>query len=41
MHHSLANITISAHVRDLQRAMNPERPKRLRLPRLSRARQSR
>ena len=41
MHPSLANITISAHVRDLQRTMHAERPKRLRLPRLARIRQSR
>jgi hypothetical protein len=25
MHHSLSNITIEAHLRDLQRAMHPER----------------
>lgn len=41
MHPSLSNITISAHVRDLQRAMHPERRKRLRRPRVARSRQSR
>jgi hypothetical protein len=41
MHPSLSNITISAHVRDLHRAMHPERRKRLRRPRLARVRQSR
>ena len=41
MHPSLSNITIQAHVRDLQRAMHPERSKRPRRPRLARIRQSR
>ena len=41
MHPSLSNITISAHVRDLHRAMHPERRKRPRRPRLGRIRQSR
>jgi hypothetical protein len=41
MHHSLANMTINAHVRDLHRAMHPERRKRARRPRLARIRQSR
>jgi hypothetical protein len=41
MHPALTSITISAHVRDLQRAMHPERRKRLRRPRLARIRQSR
>jgi DnaJ-domain-containing protein 1 len=42
MHHSLSNTIISAHVRDLQRAMHPDRgSKRPRRPRLARIRQSR
>jgi hypothetical protein len=41
MHPSLSNITISAHVRDLQRAMHPEPSKHPRFPRLARIRQSR
>jgi hypothetical protein len=41
MHPALTSITINAHVRDLQRAMHPERRKRLRRPRLSRIRQGR
>jgi hypothetical protein len=41
MHPSLSNITIKAHVRDLQRAMHPERSKRPRRPRVARIRQSR
>ena len=43
MHPALknTNITVNAHVRDLQRAMHPERRKRLRLPRVARIRQSR
>ena len=41
MHPSLTNITISAHVRDLHRAMHPESSKRPRRPLLSRIRQSR
>jgi hypothetical protein len=41
MHPALSNVTISAHVRDLHRAMYPERRKRLRRPRLARIRQSR
>ncbi len=41
MHPSLANITINAHLRDLQRAMHPERSKRRRLRRLARIRPSR
>ena len=36
MHPALTSITINAHVRDLQRAMRPERNKRRRLPRLGR-----
>jgi hypothetical protein len=31
MHPATAGITISAHVRDLERMMHPERNKRLRL----------
>ncbi len=31
MHPSTSRITINAHVRDLQRTMHPERPKRPRL----------
>ena len=35
MHHpSLTSTVMNAHVRDLQRAMHPERSKRLRRPRL-------
>ncbi len=41
MHPALSNITISAHVRDLQRIMHPERSKRRRRPRLARVRKSR
>ncbi len=41
MHPALANVTINAHVRDLQRAMHPEHGKRRRLPRLARIRRSR
>jgi hypothetical protein len=41
MHPALSSITINAHVRDLQRAMHPERTKRPRRPRLARIRQSR
>jgi hypothetical protein len=41
MHPSLSNITIQAHVRDLQRAMHPVRSKRPRRPRVARIRQSR
>jgi hypothetical protein len=41
MHPALTTITINAHVRDLQKAMHPERRKRLRRPRLARIRQSR
>ena len=41
MHPALSNIIFSAHVRDLQRAMYPERNKRPRRPRLARIRQSR
>ncbi|HEY5431177.1 MAG TPA: hypothetical protein VIK04_18820 [Solirubrobacteraceae bacterium] len=41
MHPALSSITFRAHVRDLQRAMQPERRKRRRLPRLARIRQSR
>ena len=42
MHHpSLTNTVMTAHVRDLQRAMHPERSKRPRLPRLGRIRQGR
>jgi hypothetical protein len=41
MHPSLSSITISAHVRDLQRAMHPERNKRPRFPRIGRIRQGR
>ena len=41
MHPALASTVLSAHVRDLQRAMHPERPKRPRRPRLARIRPSR
>jgi hypothetical protein len=41
MHPALSSITINAHVRDLQRAMHPERTKRPRRPRLARIRPSR
>ena len=41
MHPALTSITINAHVRDLQRALHPERSKRRRLPRIGRARQGR
>jgi hypothetical protein len=41
MHPSLSNITINAHVRDLQQSMHPERSKRPRRPLLARIRQSR
>jgi hypothetical protein len=38
MHPALSSMTINAHVRDLQRAMHPERPKRPRRPRVARIR---
>ena len=38
MHPALSSMTINAHVRDLQRAMHPERPKRARRPRVARIR---
>ena len=38
MHPSLSNTIISEHVRDLQRAMHPERSKRSLRPRLARIR---
>lgn len=42
MHPSLTTTVITAHVRDLQRSMHPERAsKRPRRPRLARLRQSR
>jgi hypothetical protein len=42
MHPTTSNIIMSAYVRDLQRAMHPERGKRLRLRRrLARIRNSR
>jgi hypothetical protein len=41
MHPALSNTVISAHVRDLQRAMHPERSKRPRRPRRPRIRHSR
>ena len=41
MHPTLTSTVISAHVRDLQRAMHPERSKRPRRPRIARIRQSR
>ena len=41
MHPALSNITMNAHVRDLQRAMHPERSsKRPRRPLLARIRQN-
>jgi hypothetical protein len=40
MHPATANITINAHIRDLQRAMHPERSKRPRR-RLARIRKRR
>jgi hypothetical protein len=40
MHPSLSNMIIAVHVRDLQRAMHPERSKRQWRARLARARQS-
>jgi len=41
MHHSLSNTIISAHVRDLQRAMHPERIRKPRLPRIAPRRRTR
>ncbi len=41
MHPRLSNTVINAHVRDLQRAMWPERAKKHRLPRLSPRRRAR
>jgi hypothetical protein len=41
MHPMTSNIIMSAYVRDLQRAMHPERSKRPRRPRLARIRSSR
>jgi hypothetical protein len=42
MHPATAGITMSAHVRDLQRMMHPERNKRVRLGRrVARIRKSR
>jgi hypothetical protein len=41
MHHSLSNMMINVHVRDLQRAMHPDRSKRQWRDRLARIRQSR
>jgi len=42
MHPATAGITMSAHIRDLQRMMHPERNERLRLrQRLARIRKSR
>jgi hypothetical protein len=38
MHPSLTSTVITAHVRDLQRAMHPERSKRPRRPRRARIR---
>jgi hypothetical protein len=38
MHPSLTSTVITAHVRDLQRAMHPEHSKRPRRPRLARIR---
>jgi len=41
MHPALSSIVMSAHVRDLQRAMHPERSKRWHRPSLARIRPSR
>jgi hypothetical protein len=41
MHPALSNMIFNVHVRDLQRAMQPDRGKRQWRDRLARARQSR
>ena len=41
MHPTLSNMIISVHVRDLQRAMHPDRSKRQWRAHLARVRQSR
>lgn len=38
MHPATAGITMTAHVRDLERMMHPERNRRLRLPRIHKSR---